>query len=236
MVPNEIMSFFRSRTVVDLSPVLENGIPHAWSCPPLVLNPTMTHEHDGYYSQTIFMAEHLGTHVDAPHHILADMPKDTIDMAPPTCLIGRAKLVDLSPLNLAPGQVASMADFNKAEKASIEEDDIVLVNFGYAQKHWSINNWRFYSGNCPGLDEAVAKYLLSKKIKALGSDTFACGTPAVDGKEAYCHIHHLLLRNRIYLMEFLQNLNKLPGEFFFAAIPFKFKNGSGSPIRALAFC
>lgn len=234
----DITRYFNSSTMVDLSPVLENGIPRAWSCPPLVVNPTMTHEHDGYFSQTVFLAEHLGSHVDAPYHIHADMPKDTIDVAPANALIGTGKLIDLSDLDLAPGEVASLSDVKRAEgrlEADIEENDVVLVNFGYARKYWSIKEWKFYSKNCPGLDEEVAKYLFSRKIKALGSDTFACGTPTADGKEEYCYIHHLLLRNKVYLMETLLNLDKLPGRFFFIALPLKFKGGSGSPIRALAF-
>jgi len=233
-----VNSFFNDSMSVDLSPLLENGIPRALTHPPLIINPSITHEHDGYYCQTIFIAEHIGSHVDAPYHIHAAMSKDTIDVAPVNALIGSAKVFDVSDLELKPGEVLKLEEIKRIEKEKdiiIKEKDIILVNFGYAKKYWSIKNWKYFSSNAPGLSKEIAKYFYHKKIKAIGSDTFACGTPTIDGKEGYCFIHNMLLKERIYLMECLQNLEKLPAEVFFVAAPLKIKNGSGSPIRALAF-
>lgn len=58
--------------VVDLSPVLERGIPRWPSHPHLVIDKTVTHEHDGFYCQGLSMAEHTGAHVDAPEHSRRD--------------------------------------------------------------------------------------------------------------------------------------------------------------------
>ena len=52
--------------IVDLSPVIEKGIPRWPSHPHLVIDKTVTHEHDGFYCQSISMAEHTGAHVDPP--------------------------------------------------------------------------------------------------------------------------------------------------------------------------
>ena len=62
---------------VDLAPKLEHGIPRWPSHPHLVIDKTITHSHDGYFCQSISMAEHTGCHVDAPAH--CHEGKDTVD-------------------------------------------------------------------------------------------------------------------------------------------------------------
>ena len=74
--------------VVDLSPVLENDIPRWPTHPPLVIHPTVTHAHDGYYCQTMFLGEHTGAHVDAPAHQVSAMMESTIETYPPDYLCG----------------------------------------------------------------------------------------------------------------------------------------------------
>jgi len=234
----EIVRLLGAMKKVDLTPMLENDMPRFPTHPPLVINPTIHHAHDGYYCQSIFMAEHTGAHVDAPFHIHADKQGQTIEKAPVDSLIGRAVRIDLSDMNLGPGEFASAKDFMDRETkqgAAIQKGDIVVVNFGWLKKTWSIPNWKQYACNCPGLDESVAHYLMDKGIKALGADTIAVGTAIKDSVLAFCHIHALVLRSGVYLMECLVNLELLPPEFLFVALPLKIKDGSGSPIRALAY-
>ena len=90
--------------VVDLSPVLENNIPRWPTHPPLVIQPTVTHDHDGYYCQTMFLGEHTGAHVDAPAHQVPAMMESTIETYPPDCLCGMAVTYPLYRLNAKPGQ------------------------------------------------------------------------------------------------------------------------------------
>lgn len=234
----QLSSIIRNAIIVDLSPILENDIPHFPTHPPLVIHPTMTHNHDGYYCQSIFMPEHIGAHVDAPIHIHPEKSEETIDTASLDSFIGRAVVLDLTDIGLGAGEYATEKDIRKAEKdreLNIKKGDIVLINFGWQKKHWTKGKeWSFYAGNSPGLDENVAHYLISKGIKAIGTDTIACGTAIKGSKEEYCWIHKLLLSKHIYLMECLTNLDLLPAEVFFIALPLKIKNGSGSPIRPIA--
>ena len=67
-VLTQLVELLTEFDVVDLSPTLENDIPRWPTHPPLVIQPTVTHAHDGYYCQTVFMGEHTGAHVDAPAH------------------------------------------------------------------------------------------------------------------------------------------------------------------------
>jgi len=95
--------------------------------------------------------------------------------------------------------------------------------------------WRYYTDNQPGLTEDVADFVFGKKVKAFGTDTVAVGTPITGGVSETCYFHQRVLRNEIYLMECLTQLEKLPPKCFFFAAPLKIYRGSGSPIRALAF-
>lgn len=233
--------FIFNAKVVDLSTVFENGMPKFPTHPPIVINPTIVHEIDGYYCQTIFMPEHIGSHVDAPYHIHSELKGQTIDAMDPLHLIGRAIIIDLTYLDLKPGDLAPLKcikEFENKNELKIKKDDIVLINFGrlkrVSESKDPIRAIKDYTKNAPGLSKEIAEYLLLKKIKAIGSDTIACGTPMVDGKPSFCWIHELLLKNNILIMECINNLEKIPCSVFFIALPLKIKNGSGSPIRPIA--
>jgi len=75
---------------------------------------------------------------------------------------------------------------------------------------------------------------LEKEIRAVGSDTIACGTASKNCQSDFCWIHDLLLRRNIYLMECLANLEMLSSKVFFIALPLKIKRGSVSPLRPIA--
>ncbi|MBD0378858.1 cyclase family protein [Paenibacillus sedimenti] len=228
----------RSSKIVDLSVLLEKGIPKWASHPSLVIDPTATHEHDGYACQSIFLGEHTGTHVDAPFHIHSDLSNCTIEHMDPGSLIGKCTVIDLSRKGWKPGERASLADITAALEEThfeVEEGDIVLIHFGW-MRYWTTSNaWSYYANNQPGFTEDVADYFIHKKVKAVGTDTAAVGTPVVNGTIAGpCYFHEKLLRKGIYLMECLNQLEQLPPKCFFMAAPLKISRGTGSPIRALA--
>ena len=81
------------------------------------------------------------------------------------------------------------------------------------------------------MDKSSSKYLLNKKIAAVGTDTLGLdcsGSTAIPA-------HTIFLVNNILIMENLTNLDSLPTRFNFIAIPLKIKKGTASPLRALAF-
>jgi len=234
----KISEILKNSRFVDLTVLLENGIPRWPSHPHLVIDQTVTHEHDGYYCQSINMAEHTGTHVDAPYHSHEDLSAKTIEKIKIDSLIGTCKVIDFSTREWKPGErlkLSEVKEYLLENKLDIEKDDIVLFNFGWLDKYWTnTSEWKYYSMNQPGMDEELADYLIEKNIKAVGTDTIAVGTPVVDGVSEVCYFHEKVLRKDIYLMECLENLKELPKECLFIAAPLKIVNGSGSPIRALA--
>ena len=226
--------------VIDLSPVIENGMPRWLTHPHTVVHQTVTHEHDGYYTQTLNIAEHTGSHIDAPAHIHLSMMNSTIDTVEPRTFLAQATLFDLREFNLQPGELATLEMFQMLEsrmERPLQKGDVMLANFGWHERYWVTDkNWKFYSAFCPGINEEAVEWIASREPVAVGADTAAFDTALVEGKEVQIsHAHQTYcLPRHIYIIECLANLGDLPSNFFFMALPLKIKSGSGSPIRAIA--
>lgn len=224
--------------LVDLSPTIEHNMPKWPTHPQIIVDPTITHAHDGYYCQTLVMGEHTGAHVDCPAHILPEMQDKTVDTYEPTMVMGPAIKYDMYRLNAQPGDRITKEQILELEAEMGDQakpGDIVLLDFGY-QQYWKLDNeWKYYALNEPGLSEEACALFAERKIRAVGSDTVACDTPVKDGYEYFSYGHHnSFLPNEIFIMEMLRNLGKLPRRCYFMAIPLKIKHGSGSPIRPFA--
>src|SRR6187455_1197671 len=102
--PATISSIMSGMKVVDLSALLENEAPIWPSHPPLVIHPTITHERHGYFTNTIFMPEHVGTHCDAPAHADPTQPDFTIDTYSADAMIGPACILNFADRNLEAGE------------------------------------------------------------------------------------------------------------------------------------
>ena len=224
--------------VVDLSPTIEHNMPKWPTHPQIIVDPTITHAHDGYYCQTLVMGEHTGAHVDCPVHILPEMQDKTVDTYEPNMIMGPAVKYDMYRLNAQPGDRITKEQILELEDQMDDRarpGDIVLLDFGY-QQYWKLDNtWKYYALNEPGLSQEACALFAERQIRAIGSDTIACDTPVKDGYEYFSYGHHdSFLPNEIFIMEMLMNLEKLPRRCYFMAIPLKIKNGSGSPIRPFA--
>ncbi len=118
---------------VDLSVTLENDLPRWPTHPPLVVHPTLTHERDGHFSNTLFLAEHIGTHCDAPAHVRADLAAQTVETLAVDRLIGPAAVIDLSPRRLEAGETVGPEAILAWEAAHgpIAPGEIVLITSGW---------------------------------------------------------------------------------------------------------
>ncbi|HET7055087.1 MAG TPA: cyclase family protein [Thermomicrobiales bacterium] len=235
----ELSRLFARTEVVDLSAVLEEGAPIWPTHPPLIIHRTVTHERHGYFTNSIFMPEHIGTHCDAPAHAVPELMDQTIDRYPIDQMIGPAAVIDVSDRNLQAGEMLTAADIRawETEHSRIQPGEIVLINFGWLARHWRTDEQaRYYVTNQPGLDESAVKLLYERGIKALGSDNTNVETPIRDGvmlNPGYAHKKYFL-PNGVPLIESLANLDRLPPRCWFFALPLKIKGDSGSPIRPIA--
>lgn len=235
----QFINLWNKFEIIDLSPMLEPGIPKWPTHPHLIIDPTVTHEKDGYYCQTISMAEHTGAHVDAPAHTVPELMDATIEKVNLETLMGRAVRYDFSHLDLKPGDQVDADEILACEErmgVRVGEGDIALLHFGWMNKYWGTGkDGVFYSYNSPGMTEAAVKLLYERGIKAVGCDNIACDQAVVDGVSKYSAGHlKYWLPNHVLMLEEMTNLDKLPDTCFFIALPLKIKNGSGSPIRPIA--
>jgi kynurenine formamidase len=168
------------------------------------------------------------------------MMDHTIDTVPVQTFLAPAKVFDLRPLALGPGDLATAEMLETVDEASgspLAAGEIALLNFGWWERYWFVDKrWRWYSENTPGLSEDACAWLADRSPVAVGADNVACDIALRDGdqvQKSYGHDVYFLPRG-IYIIECLANLDRLPRECFFMALPLKIGQGSGSPVRAIA--
>src|SRR4030095_8237519 len=196
-----------------------------------------------YYSSYAFSApEHGGTHLDAPVHFAAHGL--STDKIPLEKLTGDAVVIDVSSKALNNRDyLISVNDITdwETKNGKIKENTIVLFRTGYGQFYPDREK---YFGtpetgagavpklHFPGIDSAAATWMVQHKIKAVGIDT-----PSMDyGQSKNFKTHEILLGASIAGFENIRNMNLLPVKgAYVIALPMKIKNGSGAPLRIIAW-
>ena len=198
--------------IIDLSVVINEDTPVYPGDPKTVIKPAGVFEKDGYNDHLISIGTHVGTHIDAPLHMVAE--GKSLDQLPIEQFIGRGRLV----------KVDDAVDINAVKAAGIEEGDIVLFYTGMADVY---GKDEYYGDDRPEITEEVANYLVEKKIKMAGLDMCS------PDKEPF-PIHRILLGNEILIIENMTNLDQLEGkEFTVYALPIKTQL-DGAPARVIA--
>jgi len=196
-----------------------------------------------YYSSFGFSApEHGGTHLDAPVHFAAQgLSADKLKLYQ---LTGDAVIIDVSAKTLKDRDyLISINDIKAWEEkyGTINENTIVLFKTGYgkfypdAEKYFGTSE-KGAEGisklHFPGIDPSAAEWLVQHKIKAVGLDT-----PSIDyGQSKDFKTHQVLMGANIPAFENVANLDQLPATgAYIVALPMKIKNGSGGPLRIIAW-
>ncbi len=230
-----LLAELRNRRVVDLSHTLEEHMPHFPSHAMFFHNLWSSYERGGRsLHYLLVMHEHNGTHVDAPIHFLKNAKPEahvTVERVPLGQLMGRGVRVDCR--GTQAGESVTENQIREWEKrhGALEAGDIVLFDFGWAA-HWALRpNNQHYIQDWPGVSMDAAEYVLSKRVAAIGVDTLSPDPPQALSTRP---IHPVVLEKQVLIIENLCNLDQLPDFFLFLAFPLKIREGSGSPIRAVA--
>jgi arylformamidase len=226
---------------VDLSPTLRSNMPRFFAHPEFhIIDDARLIERDRYRLQTLVLPEHVGPHVDAPAHVVAERPEATVDTLDATALWGRAVVVDVSDRDWKAGDLLDVDDLMGVAAdggAQIREGDVVLVNFGWS-RHLRDGGAgvQWWSSNAPGFTEDLCRELHDLGVRAVGSDDPTCDMAWVDAEPtaAFGHLEYFLPKD-IYILENLESLGNLPPVVFFAALPLRIAGGTGSPLRPVAF-
>jgi kynurenine formamidase len=197
------------------------------------------HAAGGAAANLLELAEHVGTHVDAPYHF--DSNGLTVDELPADLLLLRPfKKFDLAAKAYQPGELVELEDLiEAAERAgfSLEDGDVAVLDLGwdrYLPGGPDERDGAWWGRNQPGLSEAACEYLATAGIAAVACDTAACDVACRDGEilSAHGHAQHFL-PNGILIVEGLHGLGAVPASGLFLALPLKVLRGTGSPVRVL---
>ena len=211
--------------IIDLTLTVSDKIPTFPGSPQPSFIPWENVKEDGYNLELLFLSTHTGTHMDAPYHFLEKGAK--IHEISLKKLVSEAVLIKSKKKN---GESITKIDIQKFEKkhGKIPSGSTVIFWTGWQKM---IKNISYFIRN-PGLSTAAAKYLVSKKINLVGTDS-----PSIDlGKDKRFPVHHIFSKNNVLIVENLTNLEKIrSSKFHFVVLPLKLKGATGSPVRAIAF-
>ena len=166
----------------------------------------------------VSMSSHMGTHVDAPLHFIKDGKTTAeIDLAK---YCGQAVCFDVP--NVSADTVLDFTEVLEKNKSQIKPGDIVIFHTGWEEK---VGTKEYF--DYPDFHPNTGELLTKLGINGIGFDL-----PSIDHGGA---IHVDILGREIGIIESLINLKPLIGKrFYFSAVPLKFEDGDGSPVRAYA--
>lgn len=188
-----------------------------------------TYEEHGWQAASFKMFAHFGSHVDAPLHFIKDGA--SIDEVPLTSLIARGALFDLH--DVRPEQAIDR-DLLSEKDPGLGAGEIAILRTDWTDKHWAKPE---FLSDAPYLTEDAATWLLEKKVKAVVYDfpeERAVRNEGFGGRE--CVVHHTLLGNGVYNIEYVINLWRLRADrdYVIVAMPLKLVSLDGSPARVIA--
>lgn len=252
------------RRLIDLSVALEAGIA---SDPPQMLPQIEYHRHDqtaeqvmsffpgltrdqlpggeGWAVETLHVATHVGTHLDAPYHHHSTMNGGeraiTIDEVPLEWCYQRGVKLDFRDVPdghvVMPGEVeAELARIGHA----LQPLDIVVVNTSAGEAYGRPD---YLVKGC-GMGREATLWLLERGVRLTGTDAWSWDAPfALTAKKwAETHDpsiiwegHRASMKIGYSHIEKLTNLDKLPSKGFdVICFPFKIKGASAGFTRAVA--
>ena len=209
--------------VIDLTQTISKTMPVYPGTEQPRLTVANTYEKDGFRETLLSFYSHTGTHMDAPFHIYAD--RTPLDALPAEQFVGKALVIDCR--DVGEGCIIGMEYVEKVQELA-DDADFLLFNTG-----WDVNWGKDkYFGEYPVVSMEICQYLLDTKKKGVGFDVIGID-PVADHNLTR---HKMILSQRdIVIIENLTNLEQIGGGLFtFAALPLKYQDADGAPVRAVA--
>lgn len=160
-------------TVISLSYPLRPDAPLPPAIPPIQIAQQYSIQADGTNVYILTLANHAGTHVDAPRHVIADgLPISAF--APHELIFERPVVIDLPLADRAVVRPEHLA----RHAAAIRAADMLLLRFGYGSIR--AREPARYRDQCPGFGVEGATYLREQcpDLRALGMDVPSLSTIA----------------------------------------------------------
>ncbi len=169
---------------------------------------------EGYNDHLLKTVMHIGTHMDAPLHMVENGKK--MDEINPDVFFGKGVLID--------ARTKNSIDTSLLEGLNIDSDSIVLIYTGFGEKY---RNQSYFQNN-PTVTEDFARRMVELRVKIVGMDILGPDQPPFP-------THKILLEKEILIIENLTNLNQLidAKNFEIIALPTKLQ-ADAAPVRVIA--
>ncbi len=210
--------------VIDLTHLVKEGMMVYPGTDAPTVRPACTLEKDGFRETHLSVFSHVGTHIDAPAHLLkAGRELDAFDAEQ---FVGNALVIDCRALpEHAPIDMALLRTYGE----DLTRADFLLFCTGYDKK-WGNGA---YFGDFPCLDDEALDFVINGKYKGIGSDTMSMDPM---GDAMLPRHKRFLSSGDVINVENLKNLDLCVGEglFRFVCLPLKYAHADGAPARAIA--
>lgn len=227
------------------TPILQLPPDFAKNTPKVEIHKISEYDSDGPFFAWNWMVlgEHSGTHFDAPHHWITgkDYKDGYTDSLNVQRLIAPVNVIDCSREAGENEDYLLTAEGVKAweqEHGEIGEGEWVVMRTDWdkrANDEAKFLNTDDTGPHSPGPTPDCIEYLLNKKIVGWGTQCIGTDAGQAGGMEPPFPAHNLLHRDNCFGLASLANLDKIPAKgAILIAAPLKIKNGTGSPVRAMA--
>jgi len=197
-----------AKSIIDLTQTISENLQVYPGDPPVEVHTVSTLE-DGFVLERVCMSSHVGTHLDAPCHVLmggADVSSIALEHLMLPCVY-----VDMSALSKKEDRLAKL----KGGFTDLKDKALLLST-----------NEKLSANITP---EEV-EVLITGGVKLLGVDAMS-----VEHSDDLV-VHKQLLSSGVLIVEGLANLHMLneKQEYFLVVAPLKLEGCSGAPVRAFA--
>ena len=172
-------------------------------------------KYDGVHQSSLLLNSHTGTHIDAPCHFVQGGA--TLDQVPLHTYVGPCQVLDVTAID---GHITDQV----LESKNIESGMIILFKTKNSLKEAT----DLFDPNFVCIQESAARFLVEKKIKAVGLDY-----PGLEHSQVGHPTHDLFLKNNIGVIEGLRLGHVEPKKYFLCCLPLALQGTDGAPARAV---
>jgi len=187
-----------------------------------------SHEKNGIQVSYFATAIHVGTHLDAPRHIIpGERAMDDLRL---DRFCTRAYVADLDGF---PANEAITRDHLERPAGELRSGDALLIHTGWGEEHWGTEN---YWADSPYLADDAAEWFVARQLNLVGYDFFQeleGKKPEIDPRNFTTH--HIMLGNDVLNLEHLANLRPIAGKWvWLLCLPLRIAGAEGAATRAVA--